>query len=97
MIRRVGGVIHGCFGEFIFEDMVMWVFVSEDGGFGVYMDEGTGLGCEREAGVEKRMGILGKSKSVPGRFCGSQREKDQSRRGVPRENSWYIVLICFPR
>ena len=48
-------------------------------------------------GVEKRMGTLGKSKSVPGRFYGSQREKDKSRRGVPRENSWYIVLICFPR
>ena len=47
--------------------------------------------------VEKRMGTLGKSKSVPGRFCGSQREKDQSRRGVPRENSRYIELICFPR
>ena len=47
--------------------------------------------------VEKRMGTLGKSKSVSGRFCGIQREKDQSRRGVPRENSRYIVLICFPR
>ena len=35
-------------GEFIFEYMVLWVFVSEDGGFGVFMNEGTGLGCERE-------------------------------------------------
>ena len=28
--------------------MVLWVFVSEDGEFGVFMDEGTGLGYERE-------------------------------------------------
>ena len=39
------------------------------------------------------MDTLGKSKSVPGRFYESQREKDQSRRGAPRENSWYIVLF----
>ena len=60
-------------------------------------DEDTGLGCEREGRVEKRMGTLGKSKSVSGRFYESQREKDQSKRGVPRENSWYSVPICFPR
>ena len=28
------------------------MFVNEDGGFGVFMDEGTGLGCKREGGVE---------------------------------------------
>ena len=80
---------------FIFEDMSLWVFVSEDGGFGVFMDQGTGLGCEREE-VEKRMGTLEKSKSVLERFYECQREKDQSRRSAPRENSWYIVPICFP-
>ena len=47
-------------------------------------------------GVEKMMGTLGKSKSVPERFYESQREKDQSRRGVPRENSWYIEPM-FPQ
>ena len=74
------------------------MFVSEDGGFGVFMNEGTGLECKREGGVEREMmDTLGKSKSVPGKFYESQREKDQSRRGAPRENSWYIVLICFPR
>ena len=76
--------------------MVLWVFVSEDGGFGVFIDESTGLECKRE-GVEKRISTLVKSKSVPGRFYESQREKDQSRRGVLKENSWYIVPICFPR
>ena len=61
-------------------------------------NKGIGLGCVRERGeVEKRVDTLGKSKSVPVRFYESQQEKDQSRRGVPRENSWYIVLICFPR
>ena len=42
------------------------------------------------------MDTLGKSKSVPGRFYESQREKDQSRRGAPRENSWYIVRSVIP-
>ena len=31
----MGGVIRGCFGGVIFEDMVLWVFVSEGGGFGM--------------------------------------------------------------
>ena len=36
MIRRIGGVVQGCFGEgLVFEDMVLWVFVSGGGGFGV--------------------------------------------------------------
>ena len=84
-------------GGFIFEDIVLWVFVSEGGRFAVLMDgdtekdEDTGLGCE------KRMGTLGKSKNVPGRFYESQWEKDQSRKGAPRENSCYVVPICFPR
>ena len=33
------------------------------------------------------MDTLGKSKSVSVRFYESQQEKDQSRGGVPRENS----------
>ena len=36
MIRRIGRVIRGCFGGgFIFEDMILSVFVSKGGGFGV--------------------------------------------------------------
>ena len=89
-------VVLGDGGGFIFEDMVLWVFVSEDGGFEVFLNEDAGLGCERE-GVEKRMGTLGDSKCVPERFYESQRERDRSRRGVPRENSWYIVPICVPQ
>ena len=48
MVGRVGGVVRGCFGVgFIFENMVLWVFVIEDGGLGVFTDEDTGLGCKR--------------------------------------------------
>ena len=37
----------------IFEDMVLWVFVSEDEGFGVFMDEDTQLRCEREGRLRR--------------------------------------------
>ena len=40
-------------GRNIFEDMVLWVFVSEDGGFGVFMEEVTQLGCEREGELRR--------------------------------------------
>ena len=66
--------------------------------FGWYlrMKIGRQLGKRREK-FERKMGTLDRIKSLPGNFSESQRERDQSRRGAPRKNSWHIVLICFLR
>ena len=41
-------------------------------------------------------GVLDKSRCALEKFFGIEQEKNQSRKGAPRENSWYIVLTCFP-
>ena len=54
MIRRVGGVINRgelFWGDFIFEDVGLWIFVDEDGDLRVFIDENTGLRCEMEGEV----------------------------------------------
>ena len=88
--------MESCFGgDFIFEDVGLWVFVDEDGDLGVFMDEDMELGCERE-GVWEEDGHIGVQEHSR-RFYESLWGKDRNRRGVPRENNWYIVPICFPR
>ena len=76
--------------------MGLWVFVSEDGGFGVFVDESTGLECEREGDVEKRMGTLDKSKSVPGKFYESQREKTRAGEVYPERTVDTLYRSVFP-
>ena len=61
--------------------------MSENGGFGVFMDEGVGLGCKRE-GVEKRMGTLGKSKPA--------RERPEQERCTQREQLVHCTDL-FPQ
>ena len=70
--------------------------MNEDGGFGVFMDEGTELGCKREGGVERRMGTLGKSKSVPGKFYRSQREETRPGEVYPERTVGTLYQSVSP-
>ena len=57
------------------------------------MEIGRQLGKRREK-FERKMGTLDRFKSVPKKFSKSQQERDQSKKGAPRENSWHIVPMC---
>ena len=76
--------------------MVLWVFVSEDGGFVVFMDEGTGLGYEREGRLKGKCSHWASPKVSRGDFTKVSGRKIRAGEMYPERTAGTLYRYVSP-